>query len=1062
MTLDNAALYTALRGFGGYEHIALFYRAIDEMCDAVIPFVKVGLERRERCLLIAEKLSADTILDDLIRRAPELKEAHDAGGLVIMDSGVFSPSNDSFRGIMDGELEKARDAGYIGIRVTGNFFHCQGGGADDSFDLVDAFLREHHAAGMCQYRLDEYPSDVIYRAIASHPRLLYDGVLCENFTAHSAKKDMPVEETRRAEWLLALLKERELASIALRASEEKYRLIVDNAGDIILLAELDGAIFEANVKALKVLGYPRDELFRMRLPQIHPEEELPRILNAVSQVERAGNGYFNRLFLLRKDGARLPVDLTLTMMEYGGKKIMKVVFRDAAAREEYEAALRLSEDLYRQMFERNGVVNLLTDPVTGEIVDANHAAAAYYGYSQDDLRTMKIGYINTLSPDEMKEEMALAKKEERPCLHVKHRLANGTLRDVEVYSGPVIVAGRSLVHSTVHDITARNLAEAALTENEERYRMLVSLLPDPLVVHSGGYVRFVNDAAVKVFGAKSAAELEGRQLMDFVHPEDRPLVASRIRAIMQSGENALPLIRERFLKLDGTPIDVEVAAMPFSHRGTRAVMVVFRDISEKLHNEELIRLQEERLRHFFDGSFEGMVIHDGGVIVDANPAAHAMTEFPERGLIGKHVLDLLAKESHEAVISQIKAPVSHSIELIGLKSDGAPFPIEVQGRFINYRGKRMRMVALRDLSARKEAERALVEAKERAEKATEVKDKFVSLVSHDLRGPLVIAAGYLKLLLEDGASSMDRHTREVLMTLLDGNREMAALIDELLSASRLKSGRFMLYASFVPLRPLATKAVEVVANPAKAKRVTVLNSVPADGRVYADEPLLYQALLNLLTNAVKFTHPGGTVTIGFTPGDRTVITVADTGVGITDPAIETLFNHETKTSTIGTGGESGTGLGLPLCKDIVKAHGGDICVESAVGRGSVFSIVLPMPIPVVFVVDDDPNALELVRDVLRNYKLKVETAANGVEAMRKIGDCPPHLFIVDLYMPDMDGFALIKALKSTPALRAVPVIALTGAAIEERDRAMALGADTFMTKQELPAELPPRIKKYFF
>ncbi|MBI5637012.1 MAG: PAS domain S-box protein [Nitrospinae bacterium] len=1059
MGTDNAGLCTALRGVEGYEHLGLFYRAEAEMYDAVVPFLKIGLERRERCLLITGESPAEAVLAELIQRAPELKEAHRAGGLVIKNSGGFQVSGDSPAGVLERALEEAKDAGYIGIRITGDFFQCLGGGADGGFQRMDAFLRAHHAAGMCQYRLDGCSAEVIFNAIARHPRLVYEGVLFGNFPAPSVKGEAPME-MRRAEWLLALLKERELAGAALRASEEKYRMIVDNAGDIILLAEMDGVFIEANKKALKTLGYTRDELFRMRMLQIHPEEELPRIMNAVSHVERGGGGYVNRLSLLRKDGARLPVDLTLAVVEYGGKKIMKVVFRDAAAREEYEAALRLSEDLYRQMFERNGMVNLLTDPATAGIIDANQAAAEFYGYPQDDLRQMKISYINTLSPDEAKAEAERAKKERRACFHFKHRLASGEIRDVEVYSSPVTVGGRSLIHSTVHDVTARNLAEAALTENEERYRTLVSLLPDPLVVHSGGYVRFVNDAAAKVFGAESPAELEGRQLMDFVHPDDRPLVKQRIRA-MQSGEKALPLIREKFLKLDGTPIDVEVAAMPFSYQGSPAMMVVFRDISEQLRAEEIIRLQEERLRHFFDGSFEGMVIHDGGVIVDANPAAHAMAGYPERELIGKHVLDLLAKESHETVIKQLKAPVSRPFELTGLKADGTPFPSEVRGRYINYRGKQMRMVAMRDLSARKEAERALVEAKERAEKATEMKDKFVSLVSHDLRGPLVIAGGHLKLLLEDGTAAMDQHTREILTVLLDGNREMAGMIDELLSASRLKSGRFMLYAAFLPLRPLAAKAAGAVAHAARAKGVAVVNNVPEGARVYADEPLLYQALLNLLTNAVKFTRAGGSATVGFTPGNPAVIAVTDTGVGIPAAAIETLFSYEAKTSTAGTGGETGTGLGLPLCKDIATAHGGDLRVESAVGRGSVFSIVLPMPDPVVLVVDDDPNGIELVREVLRKTRVKVEAAANGGEAMEKIAERPPHLVIVDLYMPGMDGFALIKALKSAPSSRAIPVIALTGAAVEERDRAVALGADVFMTKKDVSAELLPGIRKYF-
>ncbi len=1059
MTLDNAALYTALRGFGGYEHIALFSRNRDEMYDAVIPFVKVGLERRERCLLVIGDSSEESVLAELVRRAPELEEACRTGGLVMRNVDVFRASGGSPVQVLKGELEQARDAGYINIRITGDSFRCLGEADDDGFDGVDEFLRERRAAAMCQYRLDAQPADVIFDAIVRHPRLIFDGVLSENSSVLPAKGET-LTEARRAEWLLALLKERELAGIALRASEEKYRMVVDNAGDIILLAEMDGTIVEANKKALKALGHTRDDLFRMRVPQIHPEEELPRIMGAMSHAERGGGGNLNRLSLLRKDGSRLPVDLTLAIVEYGGKKIMKVVYRDATAREEYEAALRLSEELYRQMFERNGVVNLLTDPATGEIIDANHAAADYYGYSQDDLRKMKIGYINIFTPEEVKAEETLAKRERRISLYFKHRLANGVLRDVEVYSSPVTVGGRSLIHSTVHDITARKLAEAALTENEEHYRTLVSLFPDPLVMHSGGYVRFVNDAAVKAFGAESSAGLEGRRLMDFVHPDDRPLVSSRVRTMQNEGK-AVELVRERFLRLDGIPIDVEAAAMPFPYRGDPAILVVFRDITEKLRAEELIRLQEERLRHFFNGSFEGMLIHDDGIIVDANPAAHAIAGHAERGLIGKHLLDLLTKESRDITARHLAAPTSQVLELAGLKADGTPFPIEVQGRDINYRGRRMRLVAMRDLSARKEAERALVEAKESAEKANEVKDKFVSLVSHDLRGPLVIAAGYLKLLLDDGKATMDPHTREILAILLEGNREMAALIDELLSASRMKSGRFMLCAAFVPLRPLAVKAAAAVAHAALAKGVAVVNNVPENARVFADEPLLYQALLNLIANAVKFTHAGGSAAIGFTPGDPAVITVADTGIGIPDAAVETLFSYEAKTSTAGTVGEMGTGLGLPLCKDILNAHGGEIRVESAEGRGSVFSIILPTPTPVVMAVDDDPNGLALVRDVLRNSKVKVETAANGAAVMEAIAGRPPHLFIVDLYMPDMDGFALIKVLKTTPVWRAIPVIALTGVSIEERDRAIALGADAFMTKQALTAELPAVIKNYF-
>jgi CheY-like chemotaxis protein len=242
--------------------------------------------------------------------------------------------------------------------------------------------------------------------------------------------------------------------------------------------------------------------------------------------------------------------------------------------------------------------------------------------------------------------------------------------------------------------------------------------------------------------------------------------------------------------------------------------------------------------------------------------------------------------------------------------------------------------------------------------------------------------------------------------------------------------------------------------------VKLVNDLPADLLFYGDFPLLQELFHNLASNAVKFCRKGDVVRFHSPSAEEGLVAITDTGVGIDPKILPDLFRHEVKTSTYGTDEEPGSGFGLPLCGDIVRMHGGTISAESEPGRGSTFTVRLPIVRPSVLIVDDDRQMRLLVAKLLSPLRCAVREAASGAEAMKSIRSSPPHVIISDLQMPEMDGYGLLAELQKDSALKKIPVIVMTGLGIEERTRAFELGASDFIAKPIDTADLLPRVKHF--
>lgn len=362
---------------------------------------------------------------------------------------------------------------------------------------------------------------------------------------------------------------------------------------------------------------------------------------------------------------------------------------------------------------------------------------------------------------------------------------------------------------------------------------------------------------------------------------------------------------------------------------------------------------------------------------------------------------------------------------------------------------------------RQKIDEELKKTRKAAEEAMKIKDKFLSLIAHDLLTPLTSTAALLKVAAMDTNPPLHpTHAKTIAQALgtVDG---MAVMIEELLNMSRLQTGMIVPQKRFIDASFVAMSVIDRMAHAALQKGVKLVNNVPHGTRIYADLGLISEVFFNLISNGIKFTPPGGGVTVFVPENDRWVIAVGDTGVGIAKENLDKLFQHEVKFTTPGTAGEKGTGLGLPLSRDIMKAHDGDIRVDSQPGRGSIFSIVLPPVKPVVLIVDDDKLMRLMFRDAVSELNAEIIEAEHGQQAVDIIETVPPHLILLDIMMPVMDGYEMLEYLRKNPKTKLLPVIIITSATdMATREKCFRLGADDLVTKPFVIEELIPRIRRY--
>jgi PAS domain S-box-containing protein len=606
------------------------------------------------------------------------------------------------------------------------------------------------------------------------------------------------------------------------------------------------------------------------------------------------------------------------------------------------------------------------------------------------------------------------------------------------------------------------------------------------IVTSGvdGLVTSWNPGAEALYGypAEEVLGRHGSWIASLVIPDDRGEESQLLARVLQ-GESCGPIETTRVRK-DGTVIDVSLSVSPIRDRHGRiaGMASIARDITERKRAD---RTRERALAELADAqrlarlgswswdpgtdqmAWSAQMYEILGREPELGPPSGAelsgYVHQDDRDRVRVSFLEVFGRASTFELDFRIVAGAGaeRDVHMVGSADPGWPG---------GYRG------TVQDVTDQRQAETERVElmaASVRAESANRAKSEFLARMSHELRTPLNSIMGFSQLIQLEGG--LEQQQAKDLDLVVKASQHLMELISDVLDISRIEAGGMTISSEPVPLASAVDEAVALV-GPVAAEHGIALRTragdLPSDRCVQADRSRLKQVLLNLLTNAIKYNRPRGTVEISFGTGEagRIRTTIKDTGIGLRPEQLERLYQPFERLGAEQTDVE-GTGLGLALSRRLVEAMGGAIEVESEPGRGTSFAVVLQAARPLVAATEPDPTAgepgypfggaarrvlyiednllnLSLVEEILSPHQsIELTRAMLGAVGLELAREQTPDLIILDLHLPDIPGLEVLERLKADATTRDIPTLVLTADATRrQEDAVLSLGALAYMTK----------------
>jgi PAS domain S-box-containing protein len=779
--------------------------------------------------------------------------------------------------------------------------------------------------------------------------------------------------------------------------------------------------------------------------------------------------------------------------------------KDLTRQFEAERARDLSEARYAQIFYNSHAVMLILDPESGQIIDANPAAEGFYGWSRDTLKTMHIGDINTLSPQALLIELKASHEARRKHFEFRHRRADGSVRDVEVHSGPTETGSRSLVFSIVHDITERKQAEA-VSRRWERFFRLSNL---GIAMHdvSDNTIIDVNATYAGQHGY-SIDELRGMNITDLYAEEEHEHLRAWLAEADRVGNTSFESVHRR---KDGSrlPLVIGITTLQDDNGKTIARFVFALDISARKAAEENLR----KLSRAVEESPESIVITNARAEIEyVNQAFVDKTGYTREEALGKNPRVLQSGRTSPDAYRELWETITHGRswrgEFFNRRKDGSEYlehvtitPIQDEHHVTTH------YVALKqDITAQRRMEdelqryrehleglvasrtEALQQALDAANIASRAKSEFLTTMSHEIRTPMNGVIGMLDVL---SRSPLAAEQIEMVDVMRESSETLLRVIDDILDFSKIEAGSLELDIGPTSIPDLLARVVSIMQTVADRKAVRLSTCIDPDvpAVVHSDALRLQQILGNLTSNAVKFSsgldRPGRVeIRVKNAGSGQIRFMVTDNGIGIAPEAIEKIFEPFSQAESTTTRRFGGTGLGLSICTRLVRMLKGGIAVRSLPGRGSRFIVTLPLtattetaapgelarphgriaggsppaalpappgPPPLdhrILVAEDNHINRRVIAQQLALLGLQCDTAEDGFAALERWRQGHHSLLLTDLHMPGMDGYELTARIRSEETSgRRMPIVALTANALRgERERCIDAGMDDFMLK----------------
>ncbi len=955
--------------------------------------------------------------------------------------------------------------------------------SNDLVEVPDATQNEYYAAS------DLVTGPFAIRFYASAPLIDAEGQCLGSLCVFDQKpKHLSAEQRDALQTLarevishLSVRRQKQQLEANLKQREEFYNLF-NNSSEIHLIADADSKIELINNAVCDILGRDPQKIIGHSLWAFvvgqNRDQYVPLIEKAVATQQP-----------FELETATTTLNNDVKWISWTG--IYKNNKWYASGRDityQKQASIKLEQLSLVASKVSNGVA--ITD-ADNRIVWINDAFETITGYNLADVAFKQMADVlgGDYEDTAILEKTRLLIKSNKPFeIDLLIRRKDGELHWISVINSAVLDAEGNISKyiKIVIDITDRKHAEQEL----ETLSFAARKSPSGILIRDNeSTVIWMNEAMEAITGY-TLAEMKGNKFGKLIIGADTDYSVFE-KAIKATAEGCPYDIEIKLYRKDGTPFWAHVNNSPLMNEAgqiDRQVGVLV-DITERKSSEEQLTL----LSLVASSTVSGIVINDAdGNVEWVNSAFEQITSYSLSQVKGLHLGDILKGELTDVgIIEQArllsKNKQSYEVDLLIYRNDGQPLWITVINSVIlNSQGEVNKYIeVIIDISARKKAEVELIQAKEEALQLSRAKDMFISVMSHEIRTPLNAVIGMSHLLLEDNPLESQKENLKVLKFSAEN---LMTLINDVLDFAKIDSGNIELEKEKVDLRELVQSVASSMQFKVNSQHITLQQQIdPAvPPVVLGDRTRLTQILLNLVSNAIKFTEKG-TVTIEINTLEQTSsevrlkFAVTDTGIGIAPDKINTIFESFKQASADTTRKYGGTGLGLAITKRLIELHHSFIQVESEPGKGSVFyfSIVFSkgenFNAQIVnnveaglnlhaLVVDDNQINRLLINKVLKKWGATADFAENGEEAIDQIVKNRNYdIVLMDIHMPVLGGLEATKELRSSADTysQSVPIIALTASMLHNQmDEILRAGMNDYVLKPFDPKVLYDKLSRY--